>query len=99
MQSGLGIIHLAFPAFHLHYVEITLFPILQHLLAIEHQCQLTASEGVKVRNFKLAYKRNAIIFNQVAFNLQSAYGIGPSSTMNSLPFSAAASMASPMVLM
>ena len=23
------------------------------------------------------YKRNAIIFNQVAFNLQSAYGIGP----------------------
>ena len=77
LQSGLGIIHLAFPAFHLHYVEITLFPILQHLLAIEHQCQLTASEGVKVRNFKLAYKRNAIIFNQVAFNLQSAYGIGP----------------------
>ena len=49
LQSGLGIIHLAFPAFHLHYVEITLFPILQHLLAIEHQCQLTASEGVKVR--------------------------------------------------
>ena len=71
-----GIIHLAFPAFHLHYVEITLFPILQHLLAIEHQCQLTASEGVKVRNFKLAYKRNAIIFYQIAFYLESAYRIG-----------------------
>ena len=76
LQSGLAIIHLAFPAFHLHYVEIALFSILQHFLTIEHQCQLTASEGVKVRNFKLAYKRNAIIFNQVAFNLQSAHGIG-----------------------
>ncbi len=42
------------PAFHLHYVEITYFTILQHLLAIEHQCQLTASEGVKVPEFKLA---------------------------------------------
>lgn len=99
MQSGLGIIHLAFPAFHLHYVEITLFPILQHLLAIEHQCQLTASEGVKVRNFKLAYKEMQSSSTKLPSIFNPPTGLGRSSTMNSLPFSAAASMASPMVLM
>ena len=57
-------------------MQVTLFSVFQHLLAVQHQCQLTASEPVKVRNFKLADKRNAIIFRQVTFNLQSAYGVG-----------------------
>ena len=35
-----------------------------------------ASEPVKIWNFELADKRNAVIFRQITLYLQSAYGIG-----------------------
>ena len=74
LQPCLYIVHLAFPAFHLHNVQVTLC--CHHLLSVQHQCQLTASQPVKVRNLELTDKRNAIIFYQIAFYLESAYRVG-----------------------
>ena len=76
LQSGLCIVHLALPAFHLYNLQFALLAVFQHLFPIQHESQLTASESVKVRNFKLADKGNAVIFRQITLYLQSAYGIG-----------------------
>ena len=76
MQAGVGIGHLAFPAFHLDDGQFALFPACEHPFPVEHEGQFPTGQTVDVWNLELAYKGYAVVFSEASFNLFSSQRVG-----------------------